>query len=108
MTFTSTQVLVAVGILLGWILLWRVSSWKRRRTLEASRSGARLLSLFGRVVFMAGLIVGVQWVVIVTAPDNHGLLLAVLGIPALFAAHGLTRALTVVAVDGSRVRSGRR
>ncbi|WP_027933950.1 hypothetical protein [Amycolatopsis thermoflava] len=105
MNLTPTQVLVALGILAGWFLLWRIRSWKRRRTLEASRASSRLLSLFGRVLFTAALIVGVQWVVIVAAPGNHGLLLAVLGVPALFAAHGLTKALTVVTVD---VRGGRR
>lgn len=108
MNLTSTQVLIALGILAAWFLLWRIRSWKRRRALEASRTTSRLLSLFGRVVFTAALIVGVQWAVIAAAPSNHGLLLAVLGVPALFAAHGLTKALTVVTVDGPRVRGGRR
>lgn len=108
MTMTSTQVLVAAFILIGWLLLWRISSWKRRRALEASRTSARLLSLFGRVAFTAMLIVGVQWVVIVVAPTNHGLLLAVLVVPALFAAHAVTKALTVTTVDSPRVRGGRR
>jgi hypothetical protein len=65
-----------------------------------------LLSLAGRVLFTAGLIVAVQWVVI-THPGNVWLLLAVLGLPALFASYALTRALTVTTVDTPR-RRGRR
>lgn len=105
---TTAQLLTAGGVLLAWLVLWRVAAWKRRRTLEAARSSARLLSLFGRVVFTAGLIVGVQWLVIVAAASNRGLLLAVLGIPALFAAYALTKALTVTTVGAPRVRGGRR
>ncbi|TKG68343.1 hypothetical protein FCN18_21520 [Prauserella endophytica] len=109
MSLPPTHLLVAAGILLGWVLLWRIAAWKRRRSLDATRSSDRLLSLFGRVVLTAGLIVGVQWVVIVTAGGNRALVVAVLGIPALFAAYALTKALTVkTVVDTPRVRGGRR
>lgn len=107
-TLTPTQLIVGMAVLVGLFALWRISAWKRRRTLAAARASARLLSLFGRVVFTAALIVGVQWIVIVAAPNNRGLLLAALGLPALFAAYAMTRALTVTTVDTSRARGGRR
>jgi hypothetical protein len=103
---TPTQVLAGVGVLLVLLWLWRASARRAKAAADAARSGARLLSLAGRVLFMAGLIVGVQWVVILH-PDNKWLLLAVLGLTALFASHALTRALTVTTVDSPR-RRGRR
>lgn len=102
------QLLVAVGGLLGLAIAWKVSAWKRRRRVEAERPSARLMSLFGRVTVTAALIVGVQWIVVVTAADNRGLVLAVLGVPALFAAYSVTNALTVTATDSPRTRGGRR
>jgi len=86
--------------------VWRASARRAKAAADAARGGARLLSLAGRVLFTAGLIVGAQWVVILH-PDNKWLLLAVLGLPALFASHALTRALTVTSVDSPR-RKGRR
>jgi hypothetical protein len=103
---TPTQVLAGVGVLLVLLWVWRASARRAKGAADAARSGARLLSLAGRVLFTAGLIVGVQWVVILH-PDNKWLLLAVLGLPALFASHALTRALTVTTVDSPR-RKGRR
>ena len=103
---TPTQVLAGVGVLLVLLWVWRASARRAKAAADAARSGARLLSLAGRVLFTAGLIVGAQWVVILH-PDNKWLLLAVLGMPALFASHALTRALTVTTVDSPR-RKGRR
>jgi hypothetical protein len=103
---TPTQVLAGLSVLLVLLWVWRASARRAKAAAEAARSGARLLSLAGRVLFMAGLIVGVQWVVILH-PDNKWLLLAVLGFPALFASYALTRALTVTTVDSPR-RRGRR
>ncbi|TVT60124.1 hypothetical protein FNH05_04945 [Amycolatopsis rhizosphaerae] len=94
---TPAQLLVGMGCLLLPLVLWRGRVRRNRRRAEAAIGGARLLSLFGRVVFTAALIVGVQWIVVTKAADNHGLMLGVLGLPALFAAHALTRALTVTA-----------
>jgi hypothetical protein len=109
MNTTATQVLVAVGALASLLILWRVAARKRRRQRdEAIKASAGLMSLFGRVTVAAVLLVGVQWVVIATAPDNHGLLLAVLGIPALFAAYTVVKALTVTTVDVRQLRGGRR
>jgi hypothetical protein len=105
-SLTPTQILAGVGVLVTVLWVWRTSARRVRAAAEAARSGARFLSLAGRVVFTAGLIVGVQWVVI-THPGNPWLLLAVLGLPALFSAYALTRALTVTVVDSPR-RRGRR
>jgi hypothetical protein len=103
---SPTQVLAGVGVLLVLLWVWRASARRAKAAADAARSGARVLSLAGRVLFLAGLIVGVQWVVILH-PDNKWLLLAVLGLPALFASHALTRALTVTTMDSPR-RRGRR
>jgi hypothetical protein len=103
---TPTQLLAGLGVLVVLLWIWRASARRAKAAAEAARSGARLLSLAGRVLFTAGLIVGVQWVVILH-PDNRWLLLVVLGLPALFSAHALTRALTVTTVDSPR-RRGRR
>ncbi|WP_326835087.1 hypothetical protein VSH64_09175 [Amycolatopsis rhabdoformis] len=103
---TPTQILAGVGVLLVSFWVWRAGSRRAKAAAEAARSGARLVSLAGRVLFNAGLIVAVQWVVIAHAGSGW-LLLAVLGLPALFAAYALTRAMTVTTVDTSK-RGGRR
>ena len=103
---TPVQVMAGVGVLLVVAFIWRASARRARAAADAARSGARLLSLAGRVLFLAGLLVGAQWVVILY-PDNPWLLLAVLGLPDLFAAYALTRALTVTTVETSH-RRGRR
>jgi hypothetical protein len=107
LTLTPTAILAGFGALLTLFLVWRWSVRRARAAADAARAGARLLSLAGRVLFTAGLIVAIQWVVI-THPNNPWLLLAVLGLPALFASHALTRALTVTTVDSPRRRGGRR
>ena len=104
---TPTDILAGIGTLLILLFLWRWSVRRARAAAETARAGARLLSLAGRVLFTAGLIVAVQWVVI-SHPDNRWLLLVVLGLPALFASFALTRALTVTTVDAPRRRGGRR
>jgi hypothetical protein len=104
---TPTQILAGVGVLLIVGFVWRASVRRVRAAADAARSGARLLSLAGRVLFLAGLLVGAQWVVILY-PSNPWLLLTVLGLPDLFAAYALTRALTVTTVDTPRRRGGRR
>jgi hypothetical protein len=106
LTVTPTQVLAGVGVLLVLFWVWRAGSRRAKAAAEAARSGARLVSLVGRVLFNAGLIVAVQWVVI-AHPGSPWLLFAVLGMPALFASYALTRAMTVTTVDTSK-RGGRR
>ena len=105
-SLTPTQILAGVGVLVVLLWVWRAGVPRAKAAAEAARSGARFLSLAGRVLFTAGLIVAVQWVVI-THPGSPWLLLAVLGLPALFSSYSLTRALTVTVVDSPRLR-GRR
>jgi hypothetical protein len=102
-SLTPTQILAGLAVLLVLLWVWRASVRRAKAAANAARSGARLLSLAGRVLFTSGLIVAVQWVVI-THPGNPWLLLAVLGFPALFSSYALTRALTVTTVDSRRDR----
>lgn len=104
---TPVEVLAVVGGLLALVLVWRVSSRTARKAAETARSGARLMSLTGRVAGTAVVIVGVQWVVIVQRDDVWPLL-AVLAVPALLAGYTLTRALTVTTVDSPVRKGGRR
>jgi hypothetical protein len=104
---TATQVMAGVGVLLALAWVWRAGARRARAAADAARSGARLLSLTGRVLFTAGLIVAIQWLVITHPSANGWAVLAALGLPALFAAYTLTRALTVTTVDVRR-RGGRR
>ncbi|OLF10710.1 hypothetical protein BLA60_14855 [Actinophytocola xinjiangensis] len=103
MTFdlTYTELLAGVGVLVSLLWVWRAGARRARAAANAARSGARLFSLGGRVLFTAGLIVGVQWLVISHPSAGKWLVLAVLGLPALFASYVLTRALTVT-VDRRR------
>jgi hypothetical protein len=107
LTITPSWLLGGVGALCVVLYVWRVSARRARAAADAVRAGSRLASLAGRVVFNAVLIVGAQWVVI-KHPGSDWLLLAVLGLPALFAAHTLTRALTVTTIEPSRRRRDRR
>lgn len=104
---TPTQILAAVGVVVVLVWVWRASARRAKATANAARAGARLLSLTGRVLVMAGAIVGVQWVVI-THRGDVVVLLVVLGLPALFAAYTLTKALTITTHDGPRSRGDRR
>ncbi|MCX2953781.1 hypothetical protein [Lentzea sp. NEAU-D7] len=104
---TPTQILAAVGVVVVLLWVWRASARRAKAAASAARAGARLLSLTGRVLLMAGAIVGVQWVVI-THPGDTTLLLVVLGLPALFAAYTLTKALTITTHEGPRGRGERR
>ena len=106
LTVTPTQILAGAGVLIVLFWVWRAGARRAKAAAEAARSGARLVSLAGRVLFNAGLIVAVQWVVI-AHPGSPWLLFAVLGLPALFASYALTRAMTVTTVDTSK-RGGRR
>lgn len=110
MTFdlTATQVLAGVCVLMVLAWAWRTGARRARAAADAARSGARLLSLTGRVLFTAGVIVGFQWLVITRPEANGWAVLAVLGLPALFASYALIRALTVIVVDHDRKRGGRR
>ena len=79
---------------------------RSRAAVDIARAGTSAVSLFGRVLITALVIVGVQWLVI-THPSNHTLLWVVLGLPALLASYTLTRALTVFEIrPSSQDRSG--
>lgn len=88
---TSWQVVAAVGVLLALLWVWRAGA---RRGKAKARGDVGSVSLAGRVVLNAALIVGAQWALI-TCRVNGWLLLVVLAGPALFASYALTRALTV-------------
>jgi hypothetical protein len=108
LNLTVEQVLAGVGVLVVLVWVWRASARRARAAANAARSGARLLSLSGRVLFGAGVIVGVQWLVITHPATNGWAVLAALGLPALFSSYTLTRALTVTTVDMPRKRGERR
>ncbi|ALG10321.1 hypothetical protein [Kibdelosporangium phytohabitans] len=102
-SLSPVEVMAGLGALLVLFMVWRASSRRAKAAAEAARSGARFVSLAGRVLFTAGLIVGAQWLVI-TQAGTGWLLLAVLGVPALFASYTVTRALTVSTRDMPRGR----
>jgi hypothetical protein len=104
---TATQVMAIVGVLLALAWVWRAGARRARAAADAARSGARLLSITGRMAFTAGLIVAVQWLVLTHPSVNGWAVVAALGLPALLASYTLTRALTVTTVDVRR-RGGRR
>ena len=64
------------------------------------------MSLVGRVLMTAGVITGAQWLVITYAATNTTLLWVMLGLPALFAAYTLTKALTVIEIRPSQRTGG--
>ena len=72
---------------------------------EIAQVGTSPVSLIGRVVATALVIVGVQWLVI-TRSDNVVLWWVVLGFPALITAYTLTKALTVMQISTSQRRGG--
>jgi hypothetical protein len=74
---------------------------------EITRVGTSPVSLVGRVLVTALVIVGVQWLVL-THNDNVTLRWVVLGFPALVTAYVLTKALTVVEINPTRKGGGRR
>jgi hypothetical protein len=107
LTLTPTQILAGAGVLVALFVVWRIGAREARRAADAARAGARVVSLAGRVLFTGAAFMGVQWLVI-THPGNPTLLLVMLGVPDLIAAHVLTRALTVTSLDTTRRGGGRR
>jgi hypothetical protein len=105
---TPVELLAGLGALVVVIVAWRITVRAARRAADAARTGGRFVSLAGRVVVTAALIVGVQWVVLTHAAGNATLVWVVLGLPALLAGYALTRALTVSTTDTPRRRGGGR
>lgn len=104
---TPIQILAGIGVLLALFVVWRFGARKARRAADAARASARVVSLAGRVLFTGAAFTGVQWLVI-THPGNPTLLVVVLAVPNLVAAHVLTRALTVTSLDATKHRGGGR
>jgi hypothetical protein len=73
---------------------------------DIARAGTSPVSLVGRVLVTALVIVGVQWLVI-SHGGNVTLRWVVLGFPALVTASTVTKALTVVEINPAR-KGGRR
>jgi len=107
-SLTPVHLLAGLGVLVTLLWIWRASVRRARRAADVAWQSARLASLAGRVLVTAGLIVGVQWVVVRYAAGNLTALLVALGVPALFAAHTLTRALTISTYDARPRRGGGR
>ncbi|OLT09792.1 hypothetical protein BJF78_06205 [Pseudonocardia sp. CNS-139] len=100
-------VLLGVVVLAG-VLGMSVRTWWVRRShgpVELARVGSTAVS-GGRVLGTAAVIVAVQWSVLTYAPTNTALVLAVLGIPALFTAYTVTKAFSVTEVRSVSTRRG--
>lgn len=98
---------VLLAAMVGVVAVWRGSRRKAKRVAAQAREATRVVSLAGRMLLMAGVIVGGQWVVFT---HTHGTTAraVVLGLPALFAAHTLTRAVTVTGTTTTTRRGGAR
>lgn len=96
--------MAALGVL---SVVVKASARRAAMAAEIARVGTSPVSLLGRVLVTALVIVSVQWLVI-THPGNRTLLLVVLAFPALVALFTLVKALTVTEIRPSRSRGGRR
>lgn len=91
---------VCALVVVAWA--WRVSARRARAAKDATRAGARPVSLTGRVVVGAIVLAGAQWLA-VTYPGLHwSMRVVALLLPAVFASWSLVKALTVTTVDGRR------
>ena len=104
---TPTQVLAVLGVLVIVVMMWRSGTRRAHRAAQAAHAASRVVSLAGHVLITAGVIVGVQWVVITYALGST-LFWVVLALPALIAGHVLTKALTVTSLDVTHRRGDRR
>jgi hypothetical protein len=93
---------MAAFAVLALVVKARAGTKRARVAAEIAQVGTSAVSLAGRVLVTAGVIVGAQWLVITYVAHNTTLLLVVLAVPALFAAYTLTKALTVTEVRPSR------
>ena len=88
-------------------MMWRSGTRRARRAAQAAHAASRVVSLAGHVLATAGMIVGVQWLVIIYAPEST-LFWVALVLPALITGHVLTKAFTVTSVDVTYRRGDRR
>lgn len=98
---------VAVLAVLMVVTKGAVRSRRASAAAHIAQVGTSPFSLLGRVLVTAGVIVGVQWLVIARYSNNVTLLWVVLAVPALITAVTLVRALTVTVINPSR-RTGER
>ena len=85
----------------------KTSVRRARAAAEIARVCTSPVSLVGRVLTAALVIVGAEWLVI-SHSENVTLRWAVLGFPALVTSYTLVKALTVVQINPSGRRSGGR
>jgi hypothetical protein len=100
---TPTQLLAVLGVLVMVVMMLRSGTRRARRAAQAAHAASRVVPLAGHVVVTAGVIVGVQWLVITYALGST-LFWVVLALPALIAGHVLTRALMVTSLDVTHPR----
>ncbi len=99
---------MAAFAVLAMVVKARTGLRRARAAAEIAQVGTGAVSLVGRVLLTAAGIAGTQWLVITYGTSNTTLVWVVLGVPALFAAHTLTKALTVTEVRPSRKGDARR
>jgi hypothetical protein len=80
---------------------------RARAAADIARVGTTAVSLIGRTLMTALVIVSGQWLVI-THPSNKTLLWVVLGLPVLLASYTFTKALTVFEIRPSSLGRGDR
>jgi hypothetical protein len=103
---TPTQVIAVIGVLVVVVMMWRSGTRRAYRAAQVAHAASRVVSLAGQVLVTAGVIVGVQWLVITYALGST--LWVVLALPALIAGHVLTKALTVTSLEVTHRRGDRR
>src|SRR5262249_14265788 len=103
-TIDPRYVLLAVLGFLALLAVVAVGRGTRRQVHEATRvlySGAAAVSLAGRSLVTAAVIVGVQWTAITFFPHSV-VFWVMLGVPAMWAGYGMARAFTVATVAPRR------
>lgn len=109
-SLTPVDLMAGLGGLAVLAFVWRSGVRRARAAAETARTGARLVSLAGRVVVGAAVLTGVQWMALTYPGAPWTVRVAALGLPALVSSYTLVRALTVTTVDIRREtrRGGRR
>ena len=108
---TGAELLIGGLAVLTVVMAAAKGAARRRRARTAAafaELGTSPVSLLGRVLVSAGVIVGGQWLVITRYADNVTLLLVVLAVPALITAVTVVRVLTVTVVGPPSRRGVRR
>lgn len=98
---------IAAFAVLSVVVKARAGAKRAQAAAEIAQVGTSPVSLVGRVLVTALVIVGVQWLVIAHVDDRVWWWVA-LGAPALVTSITLTRALTVMQIGPSQRRGGAR